>query len=230
VTALVTLAGCNSNFGLPEIASDQGAEVARLWRLFFLAALGVGGLVAGLILWSALRYRRRSDELPKQTLFNIPLEVTYTVIPLVIVAILFASTMRATSKVNELAPDPDLVVEVTGFQWQWRFNYPDQGVDIIGATDQPAEMVVPVGSTVRVLLTAADVIHAFYVPEFGVKRDAIPGRETPFDMKVTRAGTFTSGRCAEYCGLNHDKMSFTVRAVPRDEFDSWAAGQTGGRP
>ena len=191
--------------------------------------MGVGGLVAGLILWSAIRYRRRSDELPKQTLFNIPLEVTYTLIPLAIVAFLFASTMRATSKVNELAPDPDLVVEVTGFQWQWHFNYPAEGIDVVGELDRPAELVVPVGATVRVLLTATDVIHAFYVPEFAIKRDAIPGRETPFDMKVTRAGTFDSGRCAEYCGLNHDKMSFTVRAVPPDEFDAWAVSQTGGR-
>lgn len=224
---MVTLTGCSSNFGLPEAASEQAADTVQLWRLFFITAMAVGGLVAGLILWSALRYRRRSDELPKQTLFNIPLEVTYTLIPLVIVAILFTSTMRATSKVNELAPDPDLVVEVTGFQWQWRFNYPKQAVDIVGELERPAQLVVPVGATVRVLLTATDVIHAFYVPEFAVKRDAIPGRVTPFDMTVTRPGTFESGRCAEYCGLNHDKMSFTVRAVSQAEFDAWAGSEIG---
>ena len=107
----------------------------RLWRIFFLAAAAIGALVGGLILWSAIRYRRRGDALPKQTLYNIPIELTYTVIPLVIVAFLFASTVRATSKVTGLVDNPDLTVEVIGFQWQWRFTYPEQDISIVGETD-----------------------------------------------------------------------------------------------
>lgn len=179
----------------------------------------------GLILWSVFRYKRRSDELPKQTLFNIPMEIAYTTVPLVIVAVLFIVSMRATEQVVDRVENPDLTVDVTGFQWQWRFEYPDQGVIVVGETDRPAELVVPVGATVRVNLTSTDVIHAFWLPEFMVKKDAIPHRVNEFDMNVTRAGTFDSGRCVEYCGLNHDDMRFTVRAVPQSEFDAWAAEQ-----
>lgn len=220
---LLFLGACNSNFGLPEAATAQGAETTRLWQIFFTTAIGVGGLVWALIFWSIIRYRRRSDELPKQTLFHIPLEVTYTTIPLVIVAVLFIVTMQTTNRVNALAAEPDLTVEVTGFQWQWRFNYPEHDIDIVGGTDQPPQMVLPEGATVRVVLSATDVIHAFWLPEFMVKRDAIPGRVGEFDMTVTRSGTFDSGRCVEYCGLNHDKMTFSVRSVPQAEFDAWAA-------
>ncbi|HVL50926.1 MAG TPA: cytochrome c oxidase subunit II [Actinomycetota bacterium] len=228
--ALVILAGCNANFGLPASVTAQGDEVTRVWRIFFLTAAGVGTLVWGLILWSVVRYRRRSDELPKQTLFHIPIEVAYTTIPLIIVSVLFVVSMQATETVNARVHDPDVTVEVTGFQWQWRFNYPEHGFDIVGETGRPAEMVLPQGATVRVILSSTDVIHAFWLPEFMVKRDAIPGRINEFDMTVTQAGTFDSGRCVEYCGLRHDDMRFTIRVVPQAEFDSWAAGAlaTGG--
>lgn len=222
---LLVLAGCSPNFGLPESVTEQGDTISDVWRFFFVTAAAVGVLVWGLILWSVFRYKRRSDELPKQTLFNIPMEIAYTTVPLVIVAVLFIVSMRATEQVVDRVENPDLTVDVTGFQWQWRFEYPDQGVIVVGETDRPAELVVPVGATVRVNLTSTDVIHAFWLPEFMVKKDAIPRRVNVFDMKVTRAGTFDSGRCVEYCGLNHDDMRFTVRAVPQSEFDAWAAGQ-----
>jgi cytochrome c oxidase subunit 2 len=203
--------------------TTQGDEVTRLWRIFTSTALVIGVLVWGLILWSVIRYRRRSDELPKQTLFNIPIEVVYTTLPVLVVAFLFSVTLQGIDRVNALSSDPDLTVEVTGFQWQWRFNYPEHGIDIVGETARPAEMVLPEGATVRVVLSSTDVIHAFWLPEFLIKRDAIPGRVTQFDMQVTKTGTFDSGRCAEYCGLNHAQMNFSVKAVSQAEFDSWAA-------
>lgn len=210
---------------MPESVTAQGDTVTDVWRFFALTAAGVGALVWGLILWSIFRYRRRSDELPGQTLFNIPMEILYTMVPLVIVAILFTVSMRATEQVNSLVEDPDVTIDVTGFQWQWRFGYQEEGLEIVGQTDVPAEMVVPVGATVRVNLTSTDVIHAFWLPEFMIKKDAIPYRVNEFDMNVTRAGTFDSGRCVEYCGLNHDDMRFTVRAVPQDEYDAWVSDQ-----
>lgn len=221
------LSGCRSNLGLLPPASRQALDASRLWRLFFLVALAVGLVVWGLIAWAVIAYRRRSDDLPKQTSFNIPLEVVYTLVPLVIVGLLFAGSMRVIGRIENLSRKPDLVVEVTAFQWQWRFRYPQQNIDVVGATDRPPELVVPVGATVRMVLTSADVIHAFYVPDFMVKRDAIPGTKTSFDLRVTRSGTFT-GRCAEYCGLNHDDMSFRVRSVSRAQFDAWTAGQRKG--
>lgn len=226
-SGLLLLSGCSYNFGLPESVTVQGDEVTRIWRIFTSIALVIGLLVWGLILWSVIRYRRRSDELPKQTLYNIPIELVYTTLPLLVVAFLFSVTMQGVDRVNALASDPDLTVEVTGFQWQWRFNYPEHGIDVVGEVDRPAVMVLPEGATVRVVLSSTDVIHAFWLPEFLIKRDAIPGRVTQFDMKVTQTGTFDSGRCAEYCGLNHAQMNFTVEAVPQAEFDAWAAANRG---
>ncbi|HEU4868100.1 MAG TPA: cytochrome c oxidase subunit II [Actinomycetota bacterium] len=229
------LAGCNTNFGLPESVTEQGDAVSHVWRFFTLTAAAVGALVWGLILWSVFRYKRRSDELPKQTLYNIPMEILYTTVPLILVAVLFTVSIRGTRQVVDRVEDPDVTVDVTGFQWQWRFDYPEEGVVVVGETDRQAELVVPVGATVRVNLTSTDVIHSFWLPEFMIKMDAIPHRINEFDMNVTRAGTFDSGRCVEYCGLNHDDMRFTVRSVPQSEFDAWVAeesanSEAGARP
>ncbi len=154
------------------------------------------------------------------------MEILYTVVPLILVGVLFTVSIRGTETVNALAASPDLTIDVTGFQWQWRFDYQQEGVDVVGETEAPAEMVVPVGATVRINLTSTDVIHAFWLPEFLIKTDAIPHRVNEFDMTVTKAGTYDSGRCAEYCGLNHDKMRFTVNAVSQSEFDDWVGRQT----
>lgn len=218
------LGGCaGSSFGAPESAALQGRDVVALWRIFFLAAVAVGVLVLALILWSAVRYRRRSDELPRQFHENVPIEVVYTALPVLLVAVLFALTARTQARVLALDPDPDLVVRVTAFQWQWRFDYPAEGVTVVGESRRAPEVMLPVGETVRVELTSADVVHAFYVPEFLSKRDAVPGRVTRFDVTVTRTGSWESGRCAEFCGLFHDRMTFSVRGVGRAEFDAWLA-------
>ncbi|MEX2660002.1 MAG: cytochrome c oxidase subunit II [Acidimicrobiales bacterium] len=206
-------------FGLPEPASGQGEDILGLWRGAFVAALVVGALVWGLIVWAGLRYRRRNDDLPSQTPENIPIEVLYTVVPLLIVAVLFGFTMVTQERVTALG-DPDVVVEVTGFQWSWQFVYPDEDVVIGSDGVEPPELVVPVGSTVRFDLATPDVIHSFWVPELLVKRDLIPDVENAIDVEVTRAGTWT-GRCAEFCGLEHYDMTFTFRAVPPDAYEAW---------
>lgn len=216
------------NFGAPEAGARQGEEILGLWRVFFVTAAAIGALVLGLILWSIVRYRRRSDELPRQTRYNVPVEVVYTGVPVLIVAVLFALTMQTQARIQRIDPNPDLVVEVTAFQWQWRFDYPSEGITLVGETGRPPELVLPAGATVRFVLTSTDVIHAFFVPHFLVKHDAIPGRRTEFDVDVTKTGSFASGRCAEFCGLYHDLMTFTVRAVERAQFDAWVAAQRQG--
>ncbi|CAN5895470.1 cytochrome c oxidase subunit II [soil metagenome] len=217
---------------MPGSVTEQGDAVAEVWRFFALAAAAVGILVWGLILWSVFRYRRRSDELPKQTLYHLPIEILYTTVPLILVAVLFTVSIRGTQVVNARSENPDITIDVTAFQWQWRFDYRDIDAEVIGQTDNPAEMMVPVGATIRINLTSTDVIHAFWLPEFMIKKDAIPHRVNEFDMTVTTAGTFDSGRCVEYCGLNHADMRFTVRAVPQAEFDEWIEqmSTTGGQP
>jgi cytochrome c oxidase subunit 2 len=115
-------------------------------------------------------------------------------------------------------------VDATAFQWQWRFTYPQYGITIIGTPTTYPTFEVPVGQTVQIELRAQDVIHAFYVPQFLFKRDAIPGHLNVFDFTVPEAGTF-AGECAEFCGLNHAFMGFSVKAVPRSEFDAWVRQQ-----
>lgn len=232
VTALV-LAGCGSDgdgprFGMPEPASEQGERTLGLWQGFFIAGLIVAAIVIGLILYVLVRYRRRGDDddVPNQNAYNIPVEVLYTVTPILVVAGLFAYSVAAEEDVNTLVDDPAVVVEVVGFQWQWRFLYVDEGIDLIGTPEAgPPELVLPVGEVVRFELTAEDVIHSFWVPEFIEKRDLTPGIRNELDITPSRTGTYT-GRCAEFCGLDHWRMTFTVRVVEPDEFEAWVDEQS----
>ena len=220
--AVPALASCSRGFrfGAPDPVSEQGKEVLALWNGFHWVALGVGLLIWGLVLYSVLRYRRRNDELPSQSPYNIPVEIAYTVAPLLIVIALFAYTVVGEQKVTALADDPDVVVDVVGFQWSWQFSYPEEDVVVESDGVTPPHFVVPVGSTVRFRLESTDVIHSFWVPEFMVKRDLIPGVDNEIDVDVVQEGEWV-GRCAEYCGLDHYRMTFTVAAVPAEEYQAW---------
>jgi cytochrome c oxidase subunit II len=222
VLALLAMPACR--FGAPPPETDQARHIAGLYELMFWVAIGVGGITLGLILFSVIRYRRTSEELPKQTRYHVPLEITYTVIPVLIVLGLFVATWRVERNVDRIAANPAVTVEATAFQWQWRFSYPQYGIDIIGSPTKYPVFLVPVGETVHVDLHAEDVIHAFYVPDFLFKRDTIPGQLNQFDIRIPRAGKFL-GECAEFCGLNHSEMTFYVRAVPRAQFDRWVQQQ-----
>ncbi len=225
--AMLALAGgCSSGFrfGAPDPVTEQGGEVLDLWRGTHWAAAAVGLLIWGLVIWCVLRYRRRNDDLPSQSHENIPVEIFYTVTPLVIVAVLFAFTVGTQQRVVALVDDPDVVVDVIGFQWSWQFDYPDEGVTVRSDGVTPPEMVLPVGSTVRFRLASTDVNHSFWVPRFLVKRDLIPGIDNEIDVHVTEAGEWV-GRCAEFCGLDHYQMNFSVIAVPVEYYAEWLDGQ-----
>jgi cytochrome c oxidase subunit 2 len=226
----VFLTAC-SGYGAPSGATEQGRAIAGLWGVFMVAALAVSGIVSALILWSVIRYRRRGDGRSAQFRDNLPLEIIYTLIPVTIVTALFVWTFRVENRVAGL-PDPGApgapvaAIEVTAFNWSWRFDY-GNGVVVTGTPDDPPEMVVPAGQPVRIVLTSEDVVHAFYVPDFLFKRDATPGLVQRFDLLVDREGVY-SGQCAEFCGLDHARMRFTVRAVPPSEFSAWLARESGG--
>ena len=175
-----------------------------------------------LVLWSVVRYRRRDDELPKQTHGNNRLELTWTVLPFLLVIFLFIVTVRAQDKQLALAARPAVVVDVTAFQWSWRFAYEGSGAQVVGTPDKVPEMVVPVGQPVRIKLTSADVVHSFYVPRTLFKRQAIPGHPSEFDLTFDKTGTY-HGQCAQFCGVAHANMLFQVRVVSQGEFQSWLA-------
>ena len=217
------LAAC-ARAGLPEGATRESGDLAWLWGLFFWAGLGVTAIVSGLILWAVIRFRQRDGRELATFREHVPLELVYTVIPIAIVVALFGFTARTMNTVNAPADDPVAVVNVDAFNWSWRFSYPDAGITIEGTPDDPPELVVPVGDPVRINLRSEDVIHAFFVSDFLFKRDAIPGQTNTFDFTVEEPGVY-GGQCAEFCGLDHARMRFTVRAVPLAEFESWLASE-----
>jgi cytochrome c oxidase subunit 2 len=217
-------------FGAPSGATRQSQDFLHLWRGTIIAAIGVGALVWGLIIWSVVRYRKRpgDDSLPKQTRYHVPLEVTYTAIPIVIVAVIFGFVVPAQNRIDRLNRNPAVTVKVDGFKWGWRFSYlrPDGtviGTPVIGIQQDNPTLVLPEGETVRLLLNSEDVIHSFYIPDFLFKRDLIPGVNNAVDLYIDRTGTF-EGHCAEFCGLFHSYMNFAVRAVPRAQFASTVGG------
>ncbi|HEY3523338.1 MAG TPA: cytochrome c oxidase subunit II [Candidatus Limnocylindrales bacterium] len=230
VVALVAIgllaAGC-----LPAAATSQGRATNGLWAWFIGLSILVGGVVWTLVTLAILR-RRRDDVLPRQIHGDIRIEIIWTSIPIVIVLGLFAGTLGTLNVIDARSPQAGVDVIVTAFRWQWRFDYPKEAISIVGTPQQLPELVVPVNEPVHVALTAPanDVDHAFFVPQFLFKRDAIPGRTSTFDFTVEEPGTYR-GQCAEFCGTYHAQMLFSVRAVSASEYQAWAASQrTGGSP
>jgi cytochrome c oxidase subunit II len=214
------LAGCKvPNFGEYSGATTQGRTETHLWQLFFIAGLVVGGFVFLLILWAIFRYRRRSEEMPKQTQYHTLLEILYTVVPIVIVIVLFVFTVFAENNVDATPSHPGATIEVNAFQWGWEFVYPG-GVKVIGQTTQDPTMVIPTGTDVQINLKSLDVLHGFYVPEFNFSRYASPGYTTSFDFNALHTGDFR-GQCTQLCGLYHSLMFFNVKAVTQAQYASW---------
>ena len=250
VAGALLLSGCTANeaffFDMPEPATAEAPIIQNLWNGSWIAAWSVGAFTAGLILWSIFAYRRRRiNEVPEQTKYNIPLEMLYTIVPLVMVLGLFWFTARDQSEILTLENDQSQTVNVVGFRWAWAFNYLDEDVYSIGlpsdslmisedpaiADSQISTLVLPVDEKVRFELTSPDVIHSFWVPQFLFKMDVIPGKTNVFELTPDKIGTFV-GKCAELCGTYHSQMLFSVKVVERAEFNEYvaglrAAGQTG---
>jgi len=199
--------------------------MSDLWRGGVMTALVVGAIVLSLILFVVFRYRRRGrDDVPSQRQYHLGVEIVYTALPIIIVLVLFGFSYAVQDKVDALSDDPAVTIDVRGFQWQWQFHYQDEDVTVTGVPDQRPVMVLPVGETVRLVLHSRDVAHSFYVPRFLFKRDVIPALTNRFDLEVEETGTY-KGFCAEFCGLDHARMTFTVRAVSRAEYQQWVEEQ-----
>lgn len=208
--------------------TDQAESVDDVWTLFVWLGLGVLAMVVLLVLWVIVRYRRRDDRLPAQKHYNIPMEIAYTVIPFLVVVGLFAVTVVTVDAIDGSDDDPDLVVHVIAYQWSWEFQYPDSGVVIVDESDdEDPVLVLPAESTVRFDLESLDVVHSFWLTVFRFKRDAIPGSPTSFrvDMGETTGWFPNAGVCAEFCGLDHALMRFSVRILPPDDFAAWLEEQ-----
>ncbi len=224
--AVVLLAsGCSAQEALslnaPEGATEQAPTIESLWFGAWVAVAVVGLITGGLILFAAVRFRRREgDPAPKQMRYNVPLEVMYTVIPLVMILGMFFFTARDQIELTKVSDNPDNTVGVVGFRWSWAFNYVEDDVYDVGTAevaDNPT-LYLPVDESVVFERQSPDVIHSFWIPAFLMKMDVFPDRLNKFEVTPNKVGTF-AGRCAELCGVDHARMLFTVKVVERPEYD-----------
>jgi cytochrome c oxidase subunit 2 len=202
---------------------DTREEFQDLWGIYLPIGIAVAAIVFGLVFFTLVRYRRRGDELPGGREGPPILEGLYALLLAGVVVFLLAMTFRTDDRVIEVSSDPGLEVEVTAFQWGWRFTYSGEEVTVVGDDRRPPTLVVPLDTTVQFTLHSRDVIHSFWIPEARFKRDAFPERDTTFDLSFSEEeGT---GRCAEFCGLAHGEMTFDVVGMEQGEFRDWLRTQ-----
>ena len=226
-----------TDLGSPHGITTQGKWVHDLWRITYWFAVPLGLLVIGAIAWCLLRYRDRGDGTGRggkraaQFQYHIPIEAAYTIIPLVIVAIVFGFMFNAENHVNKVSKSPDVRITVDGFQWGWRFLYPNGHQQVSGGvqlninTQQGLPvLVLPEDATVQLHVVSLDVVHTFYVPALLFQRDMIPGVDNTFDINVTRTGTF-EGQCNNICGQYHAYMRFLVQVMTPGDYTNWYSQQ-----
>ena len=221
--------GCSSKetigFGFNPGLSSVTDISLPLWQGAWIAALVVGAFTAALILWAAIFHRKKDENFPKQTRYNIPTEIAYTIIPFVIVAVLFGYTAVAETNITKISPANSPAVHdvtVNAFQWSWQFGYPEAGEKalVTGSPTQPPTLVVPLGERVRYTITSNDVVHGFWIPAFMIQMQNLPGVTNELEFTANKLGEFP-GRCNILCGRNHSQMLFTVKVVTPDEYDAY---------
>jgi len=231
------LSGCSNDtqmgrIGFPAPATAEGPRIVSLWQGSWIAATIVGVLVWGLLIWAIVVYRRREgDGYPEQTRYNIPIEIAYTIAPLIMILGLFYFTARDQAILTKVSNDNTHSVNVVGWRWSWAFNYTEEGVYDVGTPGERPVLWLPVDEKVKFVLTSPDVIHSFWVPAFLMKMDVVPGRHNTFEVTPNKLGTY-AGKCAELCGVDHSRMLFEVKIVSRAEYDAHisdlkARGQVG---
>lgn len=246
LAALVAMSttGCSVNevlrFGWPVGVTPQALEMRQLWTVLAIAALGVGAIVWGMTLWAVAFHRKRGDgELPRQFQYSLPVEIVSVVLPTILVAGIFAYTVVVQNDVDKHISNPQVKVDVTAFQWNWKFGYPDnptgKPITTLGTSETIPLLVLPTDRSIQFTLHSNDVIHSFFVPEFLFKRDVFPDPEkndtdNVFVIdKIDRQGAFV-GRCAELCGSYHSAMNFEVRALSPALYDRYLRLRTQNNP
>ena len=220
------LAGCAKEdvpgLGFEEGISSVNDHSLSLWQGAWIAAGVVGLFTLILILWPAIFHRKKDESFPKQTQYNIPVEVAYTVIPFIIVAVLFYFTAQKQSVITAKTDTYKHEITVEGIQWSWQFGYPEAGPDAVvtGTPAQPPVLYVPLGERVRYTVTANDVIHGFWIPAFMIQIQNIPGVTNHLEFTANKLGDFP-GRCNILCGRNHSQMLFTVRVVTPAQYQAY---------
>jgi cytochrome c oxidase subunit 2 len=213
-----------SGLGFPKGASSVNDTSGPLWYWAWFTAGIVGVITLILIFWPIVFHRKKSDEFPKQTRYVIPVEVAYTLIPLLIVAVLFGYTARAESRITKFdtpATAPHNIT-VNAFQWAWQFTYKDapSAPTVTGTPTQPAELVLPLGEKVLYTIGSSDVVHGFWIPAFMIQIEALPHVTNHLEFAAEKLGTFP-GRCNILCGRSHSHMLFTIKVVTPAQYTAY---------
>ena len=227
------LAGCASGevsgLGFEEGISSVNDQALSLWQGAWIAGAVVGIITLILILWPVFFHRKKDENFPKQTQYNIPVEIAYTLIPFLIVAVLFYFTVQRESKIVKISPDSQVshFIDVVGFQWSWQFKYRDAGdyksATVTGTPAQPPTLYLPQGQKVRFTLDANDVVHGFWIPAFMIQMQNLPGVTNQLEFTANKLETYPV-RCNILCGRNHAQMLFNVKVVTLEEYQSYLEG------
>jgi cytochrome c oxidase subunit 2 len=203
----------------PPLASRQGRSIDTLLRVLFGLAAIIFSLVMSFLLYSVVAFRRRPGDMEdaEPVHGNVPLEIVWTVIPLIIVLALGGYGSAVLIDITRASAEPELVVEVVGFQFVWSFSYPEYGFT-------STELVLPVDRSAVFRIRSTDVIHSFWIPEFRIKMDAIPGILNEERVTPSAVGDYTA-RCSELCGTGHAYMTAPVRVLDEQDFELWVAEQ-----
>ena len=232
-----------NELGFQPAATELMREIVWLDNLLLIIITAITLFVTVLLLIVILRYNRRANPEPATFTHNSPLEVAWTIIPIVILVFIGAFSLPVLFKQQEI-PEGDITIKATGYQWYWGYEYVDQGLEfeafMLGTREAVVEagyaedeyllatdnaLVIPTGKVIVVQVTAADVIHAWAMPAFGVKQDGVPGRlaELWFEVDEGMEGIYF-GQCSELCGKDHAYMPITVKAVTQEQYEAWLAG------
>ena len=223
-----------TDLGSRHGVTTQDQWVRQLWKVSYIFAIPIALIVLAGIFWCVFRYRHRPGEERRASQFqyHIPIEAAYTIIPLIIVAVIFGFMYNAENKVNAVSSNPDVKITVEGFQWGWRFTYPNghqqygavyNELDINNFNNLPV-LYVPAGETVQLHLISDDVVHTFYVKDLLFQRDMIPGIDNTVDLNVTKPVDMY-GQCNNICGQFHAYMRFFMRAMTPADYQKWYAQQ-----
>jgi len=219
--------------GLQPAATDMMARISSFNDFLLILMTAITVFVLGLMVYVMVRFNAKANPAPSKTSHNTLIEVVWTVIPILILLVIAVPSFRLLY--DQATPEADMTIKATGYQWYWGYEYPDHGdiaFDALMLEDnelQPGQLrllttdnavVVPVDTTVRVLVTAADVIHNWAMPAFGVKMDAYPGRLNETWFRANKTGIYY-GQCSELCGIRHSFMPIMVKVVEKEEFTAW---------
>lgn len=223
----LVLTGCKNGsvYGYESDLSSVNEVSWHLWRGAWLAAGVVGIFTALLIVWPIIRHRRKEGDpqYPKQTQYNVPVEVIYTVVPFIIIAVLFYFTARDEAKITAKEPTKVMhTIDVTGIQWSWQFGHQDGGAKavITGTPANPPTLVLPQGERVAFNIHSNDVVHGFWIPAFMIQIQNLPGVTNHLEFTANKLGEYP-GRCNILCGRNHSQMVFKVKVVTPVEYKTY---------